>query len=280
LTYNSSGYGPWSTPKSFNVVSSSGFNSQFNGTAQNWWWLTSTAPWKLGNWYIYTLGAANQFANIYYGSYSDSKTMYSNFTYEARLYRTGEDNWANGLWFRGAPNPPATDKTWNNGYWFAYTRSGYYSVFKVTGGIGYSLVSWRTSSAVKTGSAWNILKTSVCGSSMYFYINGILVAQVTNSSYSTGKAGFGMYRDATAGTLYADYAKLSPLTSSAAAALDSDVTSEVDVVDEAAVMAEGGMNSIGSPAGVGLSSQQNTSFDSLQSGSVETPSEFEPEDQM
>ena len=89
-----------------------------------------------------------------------------------------------------------------------------------------------------------------------------------------------MYRNAAAGTLYADYAKLSPLTSSDAAALDSDVTHEVVVVDEAAVMAEGSINSIGSPAGVGLSSQQNNSFDSLQSGSVETPSEFEPEDQM
>jgi len=269
----------WSKSKYFNVVSQVGFNSQFNSsTANNWYRLAGTASWRIAHGYFHTFGVANQFANVFYGPTGDKKTMYGNFTYEARLYRTGLDQFANGVWLRGSPNPPTNNKVWHSGYWFSYTPDGHYSVWKVVGGKWFPLVSWRTNIYVKRGGAWNVLKVVVSGSSMDFYINGKRVAHVINSSYSTGKVGIGMYRDSSAGTLYADYAKLSTLTTGIADQLGSDTGGEV--VDEAEIMAGSVFDTNGSPAGFGVAMQPNSDVSSAESGAENIGSEFVPDDKI
>ena len=61
---------------------------------------------------------------------------------------------------------------------------------------------------------WNTLKVSANGSSLRYFINGHAVWSGSNSSITKGQVGVGFYRDASAGVLYVDWAKLTTLTAS------------------------------------------------------------------
>ncbi|MFH2038089.1 MAG: hypothetical protein ABIJ65_01505, partial [Chloroflexota bacterium] len=76
-----------------------------------------------------------------------------------------------------------------------------------------ALKDWTTSTAiVKNG--WNTLKVVASTSSLKFYINNKLVWNGSDPTLTTGQVGFGFYRDAAAGVLYVDWAKLTTATSS------------------------------------------------------------------
>lgn len=178
------------------------FNSSFNSSSSGWsavygaWALNSSA-------YYRSTGMTDAFATAKHtGKYGD-------LTYEARMKRSGEPQWANGLLIRGNPASLFSYKMWKPAYWFAYTNNGSFSIWEYTsGGTEVALKGWTASAAiVKNG--WNTLKVVAVGSSLKFYINGTLVASVTDTTLQTGQVGLGMYRDATSGTLLVDWAKLS-----------------------------------------------------------------------
>ena len=211
----------------------SGFNSQFNGDASGWYRLTATAPWSISsNAYYYTEGAAGEFASTYYGSYSDSSTMYGNFDYQARLWRAGSDTASTGLLFRGNPYPSGSGYRWDHGYGFYYDRNGTFAIFRYTDGSATTLLTWTASSAINQGSSWNTLRVYASGTTVYFYINGTYVAILTNASYTNGKAGVTMYRDTSSSgnALWVDWATLDAYSD-----FEPPAEGEVIIIDEAAL---------------------------------------------
>jgi hypothetical protein len=72
-----------------------------------------------------------------------------------------------------------------------------------------ALATWASSPAINQGDAWNTLRVEASGTSLAFYINGTLIWSGTDSSLSSGRAGVGMYRDASTGNeLRVDWALL------------------------------------------------------------------------
>jgi len=240
----------------------SGFNSQFNGDASGWFRLGATAPWSIqSNAWYYTEGVADEFASTYYGSYSDSNTMYGDFSYEARFWRSGCSTCSNGLMFRGNPSPSGSGYRWDHGYGFYYSMDGDFAIFKYTGGSATTLLTWTASTAINQGSAWNTLKVEAFGTTIDFYINGTHVATLISASYTNGKAGLIMYRDSSSSGngLWVDWATL---VSSGASSDDYEhPTGEVKIIDEAAAVSQGNADT-----GVG---EQPKSINSTNSGEVE-----------
>lgn len=180
----------------------SNFNSSFNSSSAGWSAVNGT--WVLyDSAYYRSTGRANLFAS------AKRDGVYGDLTYEVRMHRNGTNTGlANHISVRGVPSPLDSQKKWNKEYKFAYSNSGYFSVWKNNGSTGTALKGWTTSSAV-VQNGWNTLKVIAVGSSLKFYINGTLVWSGTDSDFKTGKVGFGFYRDADAGRLLVNWAKLS-----------------------------------------------------------------------
>jgi hypothetical protein len=192
----------WSAFKKFTVAkAATGFNSQFNGDASGW--TPVYGSWSIKNSKFYTTAGTTSTSNS-----TKHSGSYTTLTYQARLKRTGCSSCANRLIIRGDPSPLDSGKHWNKEYTFNYTNNGSYGVYKRSAGTETALKGWTTSSAiVKNG--WNVLKVTAKGSQLKFYINNTLVWSGTDSSFSGGTVGIGMYRDTTSGNLlYVDWAKL------------------------------------------------------------------------
>jgi hypothetical protein len=177
------------------------FKSSFNGSSSGWSAVSSA--WSLYNAVNYrSAGEANLFASA-----SHSGT-YGDLTYEVSMKRTGTcTSCANHISIRGTPAPLDALKKWNKEYRFAYSNAGRFSVWEVNGASETALKPWTTSATIVAGN-WNTLKVVAVGSSLKFYINGTLVWSGTDTSYQTGTVGFGFTRNAAAGTLYVDWARL------------------------------------------------------------------------
>ncbi|MCZ7549399.1 MAG: zinc-dependent metalloprotease [Anaerolineales bacterium] len=213
-------------------VIASDFNSTFNGSTAGWTAVAGT--WTLFQKSQYrSAGVADGFASARHaGAYGD-------LTYEVKMRRTGTCpivKCANYVTVRGAPNPLDPTGRWNKEYKFAYSNLGSYAVFLVDGPAVTTLQDWTDSSAVVQG-GWNQLKVVAVGSSFKFYINGKLVWTGSDPTLRTGQVGFGFYREAGAGLLYVDWARLT-----------TTATAEVDLGEavEAGFRRPGG-NDTGSP---------------------------------
>ena len=169
------------------VFRPAGFNSQFKGNADGW--VQHSGSWSYNDNYLFTQGLDWSWSTV---SYTED---FSNFDYEVKMMRSnGTEGPANTILVRGTPTPLASDNIWNSGYLFQYTIDGRYSIWKVfPDGSSTALQFWTSSSAINTGRAWNILRVIANGSNFYFYINGTLVWSGTDSTYSSGRVGIGMY---------------------------------------------------------------------------------------
>jgi len=177
-------------------------DSDFNGTAHGW--VSHSGDWYIGAEYLYTYGLAGAWSSA---SYVED---FEDFEYEARMWRSGCDPCSNSLVFRGTPDPLSPDNLWYSEYLAQYTRLGEYSVWRIVGQDAVPLVGWTFSPAINQGDAWNTLRVEASGTSLTFYINGTLLWSGTDSSLSSGRAGVGMYRDAssTGNELRVDWAYL------------------------------------------------------------------------
>jgi hypothetical protein len=203
-TYNSyvTGEGPWSAGMSF-TPQVSGFDQQFQTTPTNW--SQSSGSWSLdSSEYWYTQGVDGFGSTTLYNT-----ANFANFDYSAKLWRNGSSTDANRLYVRSSSTMDSTGAPLD-GYAFQYTSGGYYSVWKRVNGTPIALQSWTTTSAINTGEAFNILEVYASGSNLYFSINGIWIWSGSDSSFTSGKVGAGMYRGAstTSNGLWMDYATL------------------------------------------------------------------------
>ncbi len=177
------------------------FNSSFYGSSSGW--SAVSGSWSIySSKYYRSTGAANLFASAKHSG------KYGDLTYEVRMKRTGVAGLANHISIRGDSSPLDAQKRWNKEYKFAYNNSGQFSVWEVNGASVVALKGWTASAAIVVNN-WNTLKVIAVGSSLKFYINGTLVWSGSDTTFKAGEVGFGFYRDANAGTLYVDWAKLS-----------------------------------------------------------------------
>ena len=138
---------------------------------------------------------------------------------------------------RGTPYPLGSGYRWNSGYGFYIHRGGKYSVWEYTNGSPTTLKDWTSTSAINTGSAWNLLRVVANGSNLYLYINGTLVWAGSDSSLAWGRVGITMARDTSSGNqLWADWAELTPLSTSY---LAGEISPEQQALNEAAEDAGG-----------------------------------------
>ncbi|HWQ18405.1 MAG TPA: clostripain-related cysteine peptidase, partial [Methanotrichaceae archaeon] len=184
------------------------FNENFRGS-------TFPASWKIayGNWSVdssglYSGDKANSWPSVYYNA------TFSNFTYEAKIFRGGDAGSSNAndasnpnaIVVRGNPSvlcgntSKSQGNTWDTAYYFQYSRTGKYSIWKSTGSCNWTWIQpWTDASAINKGDAWNVLKVRVAGNDMYFTINDIPVFLVKDTSFSSGKVGLSYYAGEGAG---------------------------------------------------------------------------------
>lgn len=176
------------------------FNSSFNGTMGGWY--AVTGAWaNAGSTTLRSSGLANNSASV---AHSDK---YGDVIFEVKMKRTGSClTCANRLIVRGDPNNLVANK-WKPAYYFQYANNGTFSVYEYTSS-GAELVkkAWSASATIVPG-GWNTLKVVASGSSLKFYINGVLVWAGADDSLVVGQLGIGYYRDSTAGLLDVDWAK-------------------------------------------------------------------------
>jgi len=187
-------------------------DSGFNGTAENWYIVSG--DWYVSSQVLWTNGLAEASSSVVYDA------EYGNFNYEASMRRFGCDTCTNRLLFRGTPLPLGEGNSWYSAYQFQYTRNGYYSLWKRSGGgSAVAVVDWTYSPAINQGEAWNTLRVVANGASLTLYINGVNVWSGSDSSLSYGYPGVGMYQDGSEGNeLQVDWARLCLDTGSASAA--------------------------------------------------------------
>ncbi len=204
---NASGCSIFSVPNTgWRKQAAAGFISSFNGSSAGWWRVRGNWLIASGKYYRST-GLANLVAS------AKHINAYADMTYQVRMKRTGTcTSCVNRIIIRGTPTSLTASNSWKPSYSFQYTNSGYFSVFEITGdGSSVALKDWTTTAAiVKNG--WNTLKVVAVGPSLKFYINNHLVWNGSDDTLTTGQVGFGFYRDAAAGILYVDWAKLTTST--------------------------------------------------------------------
>jgi len=166
---------------------SAGFDSQFNGSSENW--ESHSGPWTVDSSYYRTVGDIGTSSST---SYVES---FSDFDYQAKLWRGGCNNCANMVVVRGAPLPLTWGNYWARSYLFQYTRNGTYSIWKTVDGSYTPLQYWTYSPDINRGNSWNTLRVIASGPNLQFYINDTLLWTGFDSELTAGRVGLGMYRD-------------------------------------------------------------------------------------
>ncbi|MBN1658449.1 MAG: VWA domain-containing protein [Anaerolineae bacterium] len=218
----------------------SGFDSQFNGSADGW--ETHSGTWAVDSNYLYTYG-------LYESSSSASYAAdYVDVDYSVSMRRAGCSSCANRIYVRGTVYP-LSDNYWNQYYSFQYNMNGSYSVWARVGGVSYALQPWTDTLAINQGESWNTLRVVAAGGSLYYYINGNLVWLGSDYSLSAGRAGLGMYRDDTYDSLLqVDWAVLSTLSTTQLETIRADrVSAEQQALNDAALQQAGGDENMAAP---------------------------------
>jgi hypothetical protein len=199
-TWNPIGYGSWSYPLDFTVESEeTGFYEDFSSWPPNW--NVAYGNWSIDSGWLYSDNEEANWASVY------CDADYSNFVYEAYLWRGDGGDCSNAILVRGDPYPLWGNNKWNTAYYFQYSRYGSYGIWKATGGGFQWIQPWTYTAALNQGDAWNNLKVWCVGDRMYFFINDVLVYVVTDGSFNSGKVGLSYYAGC-GGEFRTDYATL------------------------------------------------------------------------
>ena len=109
--------------------------------------------------------------------------IFSDFIYEARIvFNKGLKDKDCGIVFR------FTDI--NNFYKFGITPNGWYYVVKIARGQYKELVGWEECKYINKDKIANILRVETQSDMFKFYINGKLIKEITDTTFTEGKIGF------------------------------------------------------------------------------------------
>lgn len=110
---------------------------------------------------------------------------FSNFSITVDTARVSGPYSSQGIIFRA-------DDSFKNGYLFQiYSgRPGMFSIWKIVNGEFQALSHWQNSNLVKVGfEKWNKITVEAKGENLAFYINGTLVAKISDGTYKSGRIG-------------------------------------------------------------------------------------------
>jgi len=77
-----------------------------------------------------------------------------------------------------------------DGYYFLISGDGYYTISKGEGDDVTQLVEWTASSAVNSGQESNTIRAVCIGNYLAMYVNDKFLAEIEDSAYASGYAGF------------------------------------------------------------------------------------------
>lgn len=223
----------WSAYSYFNITSA--FNAQFNGSINGW--VALSGSWLYDTEKTFTTGIApDHWSNLY-----RYPPTYTNFDYSVRMKHISSLYKSAGLGMRMGTSL-SSNWEWYPGYRFYYSNEGKFAVFIMhSDGTFTALQDWTTSTAINPND-WNILRVIAVGPYFHFYINGTLVANITDTELNEGYVGFSMSSDSLLDELDVDWARLTLLD--AAYTFNDTISPEQQALNEAA-----NLSAYSSPAG-------------------------------
>lgn len=199
--------GAWGAYSAFRTftVSAPSFDTQFNYGSTGGWARKSGGTWDLSGFSYHTDGHPDKRTDAYY-----TGGQYTDFDYSAQVWRYGNDPVY--LAVRMGSTVGGSVGAWYPGYLFGYTN------------LGEAIIRWYNSSGVATltsistngainKNGWNTLRLKAVGNEFWYYINGTMVYNGSDTSANKrlrGFVGIATYRSASSPTygFYMDYAKL------------------------------------------------------------------------
>jgi hypothetical protein len=182
------------------------FDEQFTGTGPNNW-TQDLGKWKISDGsYV----ASSEGLTII-SSTSTYNSKFSDFVFSARMRRAKETcrDCSNKLLVRAGGELDSTGH-FANGYVFAYTKTGWFTVTRNFNGGQAALQNWKFSKAIRIGNRWNTLKVVANKSQLSFFINGRKVWSGVDATLAAGFVGVGMYADEKS-EMMVDWAQLKPI---------------------------------------------------------------------
>jgi hypothetical protein len=196
----------WTDTQFFRVNEDPSFMSDFN-TNMDGWKRVSGGWWVVGGKVLKTAGVTDSLASVYY-----TDANFANMRYMVKMKRplAGCTTCATGIIIRGGILPLGAQDFWNSGYVFLYSNAGKVEVIRFDSGMATVLLPWTDYPAAVNEGYWNTLRIDAIGSSLKYYVNNTLVFDGTDTTYTNGKIGIVMFKDASVGNvLYVDWASAS-----------------------------------------------------------------------
>lgn len=158
-----------------------GYFEDFNdGAAQNFRY--SDNRFAISSGYLKLTGQGNdQWASAFYNQ------NYQNFVFEAAFQRQqGYSGSTIGFFIRSNGYIGTAS---DNGYLISFSTSGYYSAWRHDAGVETQIIPWTSTAAINTAfGIENVASVIANGSNFKIYINGSLVNQFMDNTYTSGKA--------------------------------------------------------------------------------------------
>jgi hypothetical protein len=196
----------WSAYMNF-FRSASAFDSQFNGTMDGW------ARKAGGIWdfdeskYLVSNGLPEKYTSVY-----NTSGKFSDFDFTTLVVRESETNDPSYVAVRMGSSIGKAER-WYPGYLFGFSHDGTYGIFRLSAENGVTILQpWTPTTAIVTYN-WNYYRVVAKGSSLKFYINGVLQKSLNDSTYRNGYVGIMMFRSSVSEhpRIVIDYAKLTPI---------------------------------------------------------------------
>lgn len=203
----------WSAVSFFGVLSP-GFSQNFQTDKAGWKPLTGTWEWEPGK-----MKGTTDSSLLWSSTYNKVYTW--DFTYQVKMKRIGDKEYAHGIAFWGNP-VASSDGQWNTGVFFEYGISGgagYYRIYKMVDGISTSLVGWTTTTAVDPNN-WNTLTVVVRFPGQHYFINGVYLGYTEVETPSSGYLGIQFAKGEETSTLLVDRATMEAINNYTEQALD------------------------------------------------------------
>ena len=175
------------------------FKDKFETDLNNW--KQVYGAWSIIDGFARVTGSSSQA----WHSIAYKNSSFGDLDYSVKIRVTGSND--TGVYVRGNTTSLLSSKDWYSGYWFGYQNSGDFYIGCMFKGKWSNLYFESASPAVKPND-WNILRAVVSGQTLNFYINGVLVYSVSDSTLDSGQVGVEFF-DGNGGTLDVDYATVS-----------------------------------------------------------------------
>jgi subtilisin family serine protease len=254
--WNPVGYAPVTTGN-FDFFLSTGYSNSFDTNTNG---MSLLYPTTYG-WWLNASRLVTFYGMDYTCASAKIDGSFSNIDVSAVMHRDGDPGYSNGIVIRGTPTLNKYGKDWKNGYEFLFNYNGKFGIWKDYNGKAYNIQPWTVTSAINTG-GYNTLRVRAFGTSLNFYINGVLVwsgaEHVSGPDLKSGSVGIVSYVGDW--SVYEDYLYTDSLSTSVPLTLSLEEGEETVSAEQLALNEEAAAHLTGSPAGPGISMEEYESM--------------------